>query len=293
MGSNPAGNAHGLDVRPLSDHIGAQIVGFDVRRIGRDVPLPAIETLLYDYQMLCFRDQHLAPEDLLAFTRWFGQPDPHVLQQYTLPGHPEIFVISNIVENGRALGSTMDGFGWHTDLTYMPLPAALTILYGIEVPPDGADTWFASMDRTWESLGEAEKANLRRLRGIYSYLKLYSRRTNAPPLSPEQRARTPDVVHPLVRMHPHTGRETMYINKDDCIGVEGYPPEEGVALVEKLFAATVSNHAYVHKWQAGDLLIWDNRSALHSATPYDMEKYRRLVYRTTVQGEKPIPVDPG
>lgn len=293
MASTLAGNADALDVRPLSDHIGAQIVGFDVKRIGRDVPLSTIETLLYRYQLLCFRDQQLAPADLVAFTRWFGRPDPHVLQQFTLPGHPEIFVISNIVENGRPLGSTMDGFGWHTDLTYLPLPAALTILYGIEVPPEGADTWFASMDRTWQALDEAEKAKLRGLRGIYSYLKLYGKRTNAPPLTPEQRARTPDVVHPLVRMHPHTGRETMYINKDDCIGVEGYTPEEGVALVERLFATTVANHAYVHKWQPRDLLVWDNRGALHSATPYDMEKHRRLVYRTSVQGEKPIPVDQG
>lgn len=290
METLPSGAVATLDVRLLSDHIGAEILGFDVRRIGADVPLSEIEALLYRHQLLCFRDQALSPEDLVTFTSWFGKPDPHVLQQYTLPGHPEIFVISNIVENGRPLGSTMDGFGWHTDLTYLPLPAALTILYGIEVPPEGGDTLFASMARTWESLDESEKSKLRSLRGIYSYLKLYGRRENAPPLTPEQRARTPDVVHPLVRMHPHTGKETMYINKDDCIGVEGYSAEEGIAMVEKLFATTVSNHAYVHAWKPRDLLIWDNRGALHSATPYDMEKHRRLVYRTSVQGEKPIPV---
>ncbi len=293
MTSAHASNVPALDVRRLSVDIGAQIAGFDVKRIGQDVPFSMIESLLYEHQLLCFRDQMLAPADLLAFTRWFGKPDPHVLQQFTLPEHPEIFVISNIVENGRPLGSTMDGFGWHTDLTYLPLPAALTILYGIEVPPEGADTLFASMHRTWETLGETEKSELRRLRGVYSYLKLYSKRINAPPLTLEQRARTPDVVHPLVRVHPHTGGETMYINKDDCIGVEGYTAEAGVALVEKLFATTVSNHAYAHQWKPRDLLIWDNRSALHSATPYDMQKYRRLVYRTTVQGEKPIPVDAG
>lgn len=291
MISKDANRTGEFEVRGLSEHIGAEIVGFDVRRIGCEVPLSEIEALLYEHQLLCFRDQVLSPEDLVAFTSQFGKPDPHVLRQYTLPEHPEIFVISNIVENGRPLGSTMDGFGWHTDLTYLALPAALTILYGLEVPPEGADTLFASMYRTWEKLDEAEKARLRRLRGVYSYSKLYSKRTNVPPLTPDQLARTPDVVHPLVRMHPHTGRETMYINKDDCIGVEGYPAAEGVALVEKLFATTVSNHAYVHAWKPRDLLIWDNRGALHSATPYDMDKYRRLVYRTSVQGEKPIPVD--
>ena len=98
----------------------------------------------------------------------------------------------------------------------------------------------------------------------------------------------PDVEHPLVRVHPHTGREGMYVKLDDCIGIEGMAPEAGFALIKKMFDYTVENFAYTHKWKVRDLLIWDNRGALHAATPYDKERYQRLVYRTTVQGEKPI-----
>jgi taurine dioxygenase len=273
---------------PLSASIGAEINSFDVKRIGVDIDTAEVQKLLYEHQLLCFRDQDLQPADLVRFTSLFGPPDPHVLQQYTLPDYPQIFVISNIVENGRPLGSTMDGFGWHTDLTYLPLPAAYTILYGLEVPPEGAETLFASMYKAYDALEEAEKRRLRPLKGVFSYLKLYGMRKNAPPLTSEQRARTPDVVHPLVRVHPHSGREGMYVNRDDCIGVEGMNLDEGIALIQRLFDFTVQNFAYTHRWRVRDLLIWDNRGALHAATPYDMERHRRLVYRTTVQGEKPI-----
>jgi taurine dioxygenase len=145
------------------------------------------------------------------------------------------------------------------------------------------------MYKAYDALDGAERERLRPMRGIYSYSKLYNRRKNATPLTPEQKARTPDVVHPLVRVHPHTGREGMYVNLDDCIGVEGMDPDDGFALIKKLFDFTVDNFSYMHKWKVRDLLIWDNRGTLHSATPYDKERYERLVYRTTVQGEQPIP----
>ncbi|GAA4337810.1 TauD/TfdA family dioxygenase [Pigmentiphaga soli] len=275
-------------VTPLCPHLGAEIAGLDVRRIGADVSLDAIQALLHEHQLLCFRDQKLEAADVMAFTNSFGLPDPHVLDQYTLPGFRDILVLSNIVRDGKPLGSTQEGFGWHTDLTYLPLPAAYTILYGLVVPPEGADTLFASMYKAYDALDDAERARLRPLMGNYSYAKLYARRDNAPPLTAEQRARTPDVRHPLVRIHPHTGREGMYLNLDDCTGVEGMPAQEGLALIKRLFDFTVENFAYTHKWRANDLLIWDNRGTLHTATPYDKERHQRLVYRTSIQGEAPI-----
>lgn len=276
--------------KDLSPHLGAEIEGLDVRRIGRDIDPDAVRALLYKKQLLCFRDQDLEAADVMAFTQAFGTPDPHVLEQYTLPGFRDILVLSNIVRDGKPIGSTQEGFGWHTDLTYLPQPAAYTILYGLVVPPEGADTWYASMYAAYDSLPEAERTKLRGLKGKYSYAKLYARRINAPPLTAEQKARTPDVIHPLVRVHPHTGREGMYLNVDDCLGIEGMPAEEGLDLVKKLFAYTVENFGYVHKWHKRDLMIWDNRGSLHSATPYDMKRHERLIYRTTVQGEVPIPV---
>lgn len=275
-----------LPVTTLSEHLGGEIAGVDARQIGRNIPLDAVKTLLFEYQVLCFRDQNLSPQDLLEFTRLFGTPDPHVLQQFALPGYPDIVVLSNIVENGRALGNRKEGFGWHTDLTYMAQPAAYTILYGLEVPPEGGDTLFASMYKAYDTLGEDEKNKLRPLNGRYSYEKLYYARNHATPMSDQQRARTPDISHPLVRIHPETGREGMYLNLDDCVGVDG--DDEGLALVKRLFDYTIENFQYRHRWRPRDLLIWDNRGALHTATEYDMERHRRLVYRTSVRGEVPI-----
>jgi taurine dioxygenase len=277
-----------IRVTRLGDHLGGEITDLDARRIGGDISLDAVKSLLFEHQLLCFRDQDLTAQELLDFTRRFGDPDPHILQQFALPGFPDIVVLSNIVEDGRPLGNRKEGFGWHTDLTYMARPAAYTILYGLEVPPDGGDTLFASTYKAYDTLDDDEKERLRPLKGRYSYLKLYESRDNKTPLTAEQRARTPDVAHPLVRVHPETGREGMYLNLDDCIGVEGDDTVDGKALVSRLFDYTVENFQYRHKWRVRDLLIWDNRGALHTATPYDMERHRRLIYRTSVRGEVPI-----
>lgn len=279
---------HGLAVRALSPHLGAEITGFDVRAIGQDVSLAQIQQLLFQHQVLCFRDQQLQASDVMDFTRLFGTPDPHVLEQFTHPEHRDILVLSNIVKDGKPIGSTQEGFGWHTDLSYMRLPAAYTILYGVEVPPVGADTCFASLYKAYDSLPQEERDQLRRLTGMYSYNKLYATRNYNRPLTEEQKARTPDVTHPLVRVHPHTGREGMYLNRDTCTGIEGMTPDDSLALIKRMFDLTVQNFAYEHRWSAGDLVIWDNRGALHSATPYDKDLHRRLIYRTTVQGEQPI-----
>ena len=123
-----------LPLKELSPHLGGDIEDIDVREIGTSVPLEPIKDALFRHQLLCFRDQNLEPWDLSNFTSLFGDPLPHVLQQFSLSGHPEIYVLSNIVKNGRPIGNTREGFGWHTDLAYMARPAAYTILYGIEVP---------------------------------------------------------------------------------------------------------------------------------------------------------------
>ena len=276
-------------VRALGVSLGAEVTGFDVKTIAARGLLGAVKDLLFQHQVLVFRDQHLEPDDLERFTRLFGEPDPHVLQQYTLPGHPDIFVISNIVENGKSLGSRFEGFGWHTDLSYLERPAGYTLLYGLEVPSEGADTLFTSLYRVYDALPDERRSALRGLWATYSYAKLYYRRPSPAPLTAEQRARTPDVTHPLVRVHPETGREGLYINRDDFLCVEEMDGAAGQELLDELFdMALEERFVYRHKWQVRDLVIWDNRGALHTATPFDMEKHRRLLYRMTVLGEKPV-----
>jgi taurine dioxygenase len=281
-------NTGEIQVEPLNEHLGGEINDVDARSIGQEISFNSVKSLLFEHQLLCFRNQDLLPQDVLNFTQLFGETIPHVLQQFALPGFPDIVVLSNIVENGRSIGNRGEGFGWHTDLTYMARPAAYTILYAVEVPPEGGDTLFASMYKAYDSLTEKEKEQLRGRVANYSYLKLYSKRENVEPLTDAQRERTPDVSHPLVRIHPETEREGMYLNLADCIGVEGNDGTSGLDLVSRLFNYTVENFQFRHRWRTGDLLIWDNRGALHTATAYDMERHRRLIYRTSVCGEVPI-----
>jgi len=278
----------GIAAREVCPSLGVEVAGLDVREIGKRGLLDAVLRLVHERQLVVFKDQTLQPGDLEAFTHLFGPADPHVLTEFALRGYPDIFVISNIVENGRPLGSRNEGFGWHTDLIYFEQPAAYTILYALEVPPEGGDTLFASFYRAYDELPDEEKAKLRPLKSIHSYRNMYDRRPNVTPLTPEQIARTPDVAHPLVRIHPATGREGLYLNKETCIGITGLPQDEGLRLVERLFNfAQEPRFVYRHKWSARDLVIWDNRGLIHTATPYDLERYRRLIYRTSVRGERP------
>jgi taurine dioxygenase len=283
-----------VNVRDASPALGAEITGLDARTIVQRGLLERIKALLFEKQLLVFRDQDIAPADLEMFTRHFGPPDPHLLTQYALPAHPDIFVISNIVQNGRPLGSREEGFGWHTDLVYFAHPAAYTLLYGVEVPPQGGDTLFASLYRAYDAMAEDDKARLRGLRATHSYTHMYDKRVGATPLTAEQRARAPDVRHPLIRVHPDTGRAGLYINRETVAGIDGLGADESARLIARLFDFVLEpRFRYAHKWRPRDLVIWDNRGLLHTATPYDMEKHRRLLYRMSVRGEVPIPFKGG
>ena len=157
----------------------------------------------------------------------------------------------------------------------MALPAAYTILYGIEVPKVGGDTLFASLYCMWDSMEEAMKSRLRKLQGRYSYNHLYSQRSNVEPLTTEQKDRTPDVYHPFARLHPETRREGLYIGGDDFIAVEGSDdPDRDYTEIWQLFDETTNSFFYHHRWRVRDLLIWDNRGLIHTATDYDTKSER-------------------
>lgn len=273
----------------LTPFFGAQISGYDVKGIRSESDVKALARLLAEKQVVVFKDQDLGPDDVLAFTNLFGTPDPHVLAQFSLPGYRDIYVLSNIVEDGRPIGNRQEGFGWHTDLSYRPNPAAYTMLYALEVPATGGETWFASMQCFYDAMPEEEKATLRPLAVKWNYERMYSLRENVPPLTDEQRAQTPEVTQPLVRIHPVSGRESLYTSRDGCAGVQGMPEADGIALIRGLVERIVdSPFRYAHRWEARDLVIWDNRGLIHTATDYDMDNDRRLVYRTSVRGERPI-----
>jgi taurine dioxygenase len=276
-----------IALKPFDAPLGAEVAGFDPRKLAA-ADFDALIGALATHGVLVLRDPPLTPADLVAFSRRFGELEYHVLDQYWLPEQPEVYVISNIVENGKPIGNPREGFGWHTDLSYMPLPTAYTFLYGIEVPETGADTEFCTVYPATEMLEPALRARLDTMTVRHSYAMLHASRPWAPPLTDSQKARSPDVFHPMMRSHPVTGKKGIYLGGTTVSLPLDMDEAEGRALIDALFErATRPEHVYAHKWRQHDLVFWDNRFVMHTATEYDRERQRRLIHRTSVRGEKP------
>jgi taurine dioxygenase/putative 2-oxoglutarate oxygenase len=231
----------------------------------------------------------MTPAQHVAFTRRFGTPHVMTPLQYNHPDHPEIFVVSNVEMGGRALGMRRVGMGWHTDGEDKALPNAGSLLYAREVPPEGGDTLFANMFAAHDALPADLRRRIAGRRACYSRVRLHAvHYPHLDPLTDAQKAERPDVWHPLVRTHPRTGRKALYIGRWAC-EVEGLPEHEGRELIAELqtFAAE-PRFVYRHQWRLHDALLWDNRSTLHCATPFDETRYRRLMHRTTLEGDSPF-----
>ncbi len=288
MSSQPA-PAPTLSVRPMSEKLGAEIRGIDLSAPPDAQAFAAILQTLHRYGVIFFRGQNLTPDQLAAFSRCFGELDIHHMTEHVFPHLPQVRVLSNVKKDGVSIGITRGGMHWHSDLSYKPQPALVTLLYAVECPPSGADTQFADMYAAFADLPEEKRKKLQTLRAVhdrnYRYSALYPGR---PPLTPEQVAKVPPVEHPLVRRHPATGRPALFVAKDVVSHIVGMTEDESRALIDELEAfATRPDRIYSHKWQAGDLVVWDNRCTLHRATPYDPQ-YRRTLYRTQVKGEAPV-----
>ena len=277
-----------VETSSLSERLGVEVIGVDLRNLD-DEEFREIEHAFHSHGVILIRGQSLTPRQLSDFVRRFGPLETHTLLQYTLPDYPEIYVLSNVEENGKPIGAHNEGIGWHTDLSYKELPVMATVLYGIICPPEGADTLFADMTAAYEDLPDESKHKLDGLRIHHSYHRYMASRDDRAPLTKAQKAATPDVFHPLVRTHPRTRRKSLYIGTGTVFAVEGVPNPEGKALVDGLIDyATAERFTYAHKWCEGDVLMWDNRCTLHTGTLFDDTKYKRLIHRMMVKGDKPF-----
>jgi taurine dioxygenase len=262
---------------------GAEIVGMNLADADQAC-VEWIKRQLAEHGVLAFRDQELTPPQYIRLTKLFGELEPSTREQYWHPEHPDIYVISNVVENGRPIGNPNDGFAWHTDQYYFERPTAYTFLYGIETPPEGGDTQFSSTYELYDELPDALKQKYGKTSIVASHSKL-----NAGRLHPGQEERFPDIAHPLVRKHPITGRKFLYFSSKLASNPLGMTQEEFDGLHAGLIRrATQPERVYSHKWRKGDLVIWDNRGLLHTATAYDKKAHRRICYRISVIGEKPL-----
>jgi len=274
--------------RELKPGFGAEVLGVDFPRAT-----PEQRRLLVDafqhHGALLLRDQTMSPDDLLDLIRLFGEPEGHTLQQFTLPGYPNIYILSNKVVDGRPIGAHNDGVGWHTDYSYKAEPVMSTMLYAVEVPPEGSDTLLADLCAAYDALSPERRAALDGLKLHHSYQHfMENREWGAMKLSDELKAQNPDVIHPLIRTHPADGRKALWVSTGTVKEVIGLPGPDGLTLVDELVEwATQDRFVYRHKWRVGDVLMWDNRCTLHTGTLYDDTKYDRLMHRLWVKGDRP------
>ncbi|HVY04858.1 MAG TPA: TauD/TfdA family dioxygenase [Burkholderiales bacterium] len=283
-----------VSIRPSSSCAGAEVEGLDLSRPVDDETSAAVRDALHRHHVLAVRAQQaMQPESFLAFARRFGSPEPHLLDQYHHPRHADILVLSNVVRDGKPTGLADGGTYWHTDYSYLQVPARATLLHSIQVPQAGGDTLFADQEQAYEDLPESMK---RRIDGRIT-LNTYgnrddldlSSRTSAPPPTQEQKDRRGAhlIRHPLVRRHPHTGRKALYSVSGTSFAIEGMPADEGLALLRELAVhSTQPKYQYRMQYGVGDVVIWDNASVLHSATLTDPAHARTLL-RITVKETAP------
>lgn len=274
--------------RPLHEGFGAEVVDVDLREPLSEPQRAALLDLFHAHGVLLFRGQDLTPDQHIAFSRLFGPLEIHVQTDFLLRGHPEIFIISNIVEDGRPIGAIDCALSWHSDSSYIAVPSLGSLLYGVAVPPEGANTYFAGMYGPFEALPEATRQRIAGLKAIHNYESLQKAFFPHKPLTAAQRALTPPIAHPIVRRHPVTGKRSLYLGGAVIAGVEGMPEAEGVALVAELVEhATSDRFVYKHVWRQGDLVAWDNRCSMHRGSRYNLQKYIRRMHRTTILGDAP------
>lgn len=280
-----------FQVNPLADTFVAEITGIDLSQPLDESTFAAIRDAWHAHSILVFRDQHLTEGQQVAFTRRFGDLYGHLLSQFLHPDHPEILVISNILENGKPIGLLDAGRLWHADLSYLPVPSAGALLYAREVPEEGGDTLFADTIAAYEALPENIKQRITGKRAIHRFIESYEKLNKLNPLRPkltdEQRGKLEDVVHPVTFVHPGNGRTGLYVSEGFASRILGIPEAESRELLDRLNAhVTEDRFVYRHRWQAGDLVFWDNRSTIHKATGGYALPQRRLMHRTTLKGEE-------
>ena len=278
--------------------IGAEIVGLDLSKNVDAETFAKIEKIYMDRGVIVFRNQDITPEQHIAFSRHFGPVEIPTNRQYSLKTNPEIYIVSNILdENGRNVGNADAGRVWHTDSSYMKIPSRGSLLYAVEVPHNDkgeplGDTCFASMTAAYEALPDDIKKKAESLVAVHNYTIQYERRLakvrahgdTRESLTSDLKAKVPDVDHPVIMKHPITGQKCIYVNTAFTIAIHGMSEEEGNRFRDYLIEfSTQPKFVYVHKWAKGDLVVWDNYVTQHLAIANFELPQRRLMYRTTVK----------
>ncbi len=280
-----------VTVTSLSAALGAEIAGLDVATLD-DAGFATIEAVLHEHLVVRLSGQSLEPAAFVAFARRFGRPEPHVIDQFHHRADPNILILSNPTdERGEPVGLADGGTYFHTDYSYLDVPARCTMLFALEIPGAEAGTTFANQRQAYEDLPGAMKARIDGLVCRHHYgnrdVPDEDSRVAASKLDATQKERMNWVRHPLVRRHPHTGRKSLYAVSGSSYGIEGMHDAEAVALLDELKAhATAEHYVYRPVYAPGDVVIWDNCALLHAAPLVDPASPRTL-WRITVKDAGP------
>lgn len=273
-------------LRVLPGGLGAELTGIDLRGASSTRLITQIRAAFLAHHVLVIRDQQLTKPQMGEFAGIFGEVEGNVFRKPDGSTMEAIHEISNLDAAGQPAETPYlkSNYHWHSDKAYLPVPALLTMLHAVELPPAGGDTQFADMTRAWEALPEATKRRVVGLRVVHSleYMRLA---TDDRPATKEEKEAAPPVTHPLVRTHPQTGAKSLFLGMY-CSHVIDMAAAESRALLDGLLAhATQERFVYAHRWQPGDVVLWDNRCLLHRAVAnYDMGKSRRVLQRLVVRG---------
>ena len=273
-----------IDVRPVSGALGAEISGVDLAKDLTDDVVAAIRLAWLEHLVIFFRDQPLSPADFLAFARQFGEPIEYPFVK-GLEGFPEIIPVLKLENEQVNFGGV-----WHSDTTYLEIPPMASMLVAREVPPAGGDTLFANMYLGYESLSAGMRRMLDGLVAVSSSAKADASRTREDRIRDSARADAKKeyvASHPVVRVHPETGRRALYVNVAHTIGFDGMTAEESAPLLDFLFQHLAKPEFTCRfRWQPGSIAFWDNRCAQHNAIN-DYHGHRRSMHRITLAGDKP------
>ena len=270
-------------ITPMTEHTGAEVRGIDLREPIDAVTRAELNRAFVNHHVLVIRDQDYTPEQFKIAAQVFGTLQPHDKKGHHVPGHPDVYYVSNDeIVNGRRI---IAGETFHTDHSNHPAPPKATTLFAVRLPSRGGDTQYVNMHLAYDELPEAMKQRISNLKAVHVYLSKYSPRPLGNIEPDSFNALPPPGVHPLVHTHRDNGRKALYLNPVRMESIAGMQDDEALRLIDELMQhATQRKYEYRHQWRHGDMVIWDNRSVMHQANPdYDMAEQRYL-YRLMLKG---------
>lgn len=277
-----------MKIEPIHDEFGARVSGVDLSRPLDDDDFSRIDYAINRYSLLLFENQQMNDTAHLEFSRRFGQLEEEHVSYYSRGEITYIGRVGNVDADGnrdskQQIKSSTGNEMWHADSSFREIPALYSILCAYEVPDEAGETEFASARAAYRRLDQSTRACIDGRVGIHDYI--YSRtKVGEEAVTQGQRTYMHPVRQRLVRQNPVTGDKNVFVGSH-VKGIEGMPDDEARPLIERLIEeVTRPQSVYRHRWQAGDLVIWDNRCTLHRGCGYDAEKYRRRMHQTRVRG---------